>query len=158
MKKRFIPILAAGIGAVAGLRSMAAPAILSWAATQKMIPLGDSPVGELVLTKASKKIMELAVGELIADKLPFTPDRISPGPFAVRIISGAACGAAISYSAEKPVQEGAIFGALGALVATFAGYHLRRKLSRKTSSLGVALAEDALAIGAGFAIVAQLSE
>ena len=95
---------------------------------------------------------------LLADKLPFTPDRISPGPLAVRIISGAACGAAISYSAKKPVQEGAIFGALGALVATFAGYHLRRKLSRKTSSLGVALAEDALAIGAGFAIVAQLSE
>jgi uncharacterized membrane protein len=158
MKRRSVPLLATGMGAVAGLRAMVAPAVLSWAATQKMIPLGDSPVGELVLAKASKKVMELALGELIADKLPFTPDRVSPGPMAVRVISGAACGAAISYSARQPVQEGAGFGALGAIVGAFAGYYIRKKLSRQMPAFAVALAEDALAIGAGFAIVSQLSE
>ena len=158
MKKPPTTLLAAGMGAAAGLRSLTPPAVLTWAATQKMIPLGESPVGELVLAKASKKIMELALGELLADKLPFTPDRISPGPLTARIVSGAACGAAISYSAKQPVQEGAIFGALGAIAGAFVGYYLRKKLVRQLPSLAVALAEDALAVAAAFAIVSQLSE
>lgn len=158
MKKTSTPLLAAGMGAAAGLRSLTPPAVLSWAATQKMIPLGESPVGELVLSKASKKVMELALGELIADKLPFTPDRITPAPLAARVVSGAVCGAAISYSARQPVQEGALFGALGAIIGAFAGYYVRKKLVRQMPALAVALAEDALAVGVSFAIVSQLSE
>lgn len=158
MRKSSLPLLAAGIGAVAGLRSMTAPAIVSWAATQKMISLGDSPIGELVISKASRKMTELALAELVADKLPFTPDRISPGPLSTRMVSGAACGAAVSYAVRRPPQEGAIFGALGALVGAFAGYYIRKKLTRRMPAFTVALAEDALAIGAGFAIVSLIAE
>lgn len=158
MRRPSVPLLAAGMGAAAGLRSLTPPAVLTWAATQKMIPLGDSPVGELVVAKASRKVMELALGELIADKLPFTPNRISPGPLAARVASGAVCGAVISYSARKPVREGAIFGALGAIVGAFAGYYVRKKLVRQMPAFAVALAEDILTIGASFAIVSQLSE
>ena len=73
---------------------------------------------------------DFAVSELIADKLPFTPSRLKAGPLASRIVSGAVCGAAIYGVVEQPLQEGAVLGGLGAIAGAFAGYHMRKRLSR----------------------------
>jgi uncharacterized membrane protein len=43
---------------------------------------------------------------------------------------------------------------LGAIVGAFAGYHMRRRLSRDLPDLGVAVLEDALAIGGGILVAA----
>jgi uncharacterized membrane protein len=106
---------------------------------------------------ASKKIIKLAVGELLADKLPFTPNRIKAGPLAARIASGAACGAAVSYLAKGSPKEGALLGGAGAVAGAFAGYYARRSFSRNRSDLAVALVEDAIAITAGFGILRQIT-
>jgi len=116
--------------------------------------MGNSPFVTIISAKASKQITNFAVSELIADKLSFTPSRLKPGPFASRILSGAVCGAAIYSVAKRPLREGAILGGLGAVAGTFAGYHMRRKLSGDTSHLTVALLEDAVAIGGGILVAA----
>ena len=116
--------------------------------------MGNSPFATIISAKASKRITDFAVSELIADKLPFTPSRLKPGPFAARIVSGAVCGAAIYSVVKRPLKEGAILGGLGAIAGAFAGYHMRRKLSGDMPDLGVALLEDALAIGGGILVTA----
>jgi uncharacterized membrane protein len=154
MKPSYIPVLAVGIGAVAGLRTLTAPAVLAWAAKRRWIRLGSSPSARIISAKASKRIIDLALSELIADKLPFTPSRLKAGPFAARILSGAVCGATIYGVVERPLKEGAVLGGLGAIAGTFAGYYTRRRLSRDLPDLGVAVLEDTFAIGAGFIIAA----
>ena len=154
MKRSYAPALAAGIGAVAGLRTLTAPAVLAWAAKNELIQLGSSPFAALISAKASERITDFAVSELIADKLPFTPSRLNAAPLASRIVSGAVCGATISGVMKRPLSEGAIFGGLGAIVGALVGYHARKRLSRQMPGLGVAVLEDALAVGGGVLITA----
>ena len=154
MKRSYTPVLATGIGAVAGLRTLTAPAVLAWAAKRRWICRGNSPFATIISAKASKRINDFAVSELIADKLPFTPSRLKPGPLAARIVSGAVCGATIYGVAKRPLAEGAVLGGLGAISGAFAGYYVRRRLSRNLPELGVAVLEDALAIGGGILVSA----
>ena len=76
MRRLYNPVLAVGIGAVAGLRALAAPAVLAWAAKRRWIRLGNSPFATIISAQASTRLTDLAVSELIADKLPFTPSRL----------------------------------------------------------------------------------
>jgi len=69
-------------------------------------------------------------------------------------VSGAVCGATIYGVVKQPLKEGAVLGGFGAIAGAFSGYHLRRKLSRNLPELGVALLEDALAIGGGVLVTA----
>jgi|SRR4029077_2785889 len=154
MKPSYTPVLAVGIGAVAGLRAFAAPAVLAWAAKRRWIRLGNSPFATIISAKASKRITDLAVSELIADKLPFTPSRLKAGPLASRIVSGAVCGATIYGLVKRPLMEGGVLGGAGAIAGALAGYHMRKRLSRGEPNLGVAVLEDALAIGGGILIIA----
>jgi uncharacterized membrane protein len=136
------------------LRALTAPAVLAWAAKRKWIRLGDSPFATIISAKASKRITDFAVSELIADKLPFTPSRLKAGPLASRIVSGAICEATIYSVGRRPLKEGAVLGGVGAIAGAFAGYHVRKRLSRDMPDLGVAILEDALAIGASALITA----
>jgi uncharacterized membrane protein len=154
MKHTYTPALAIGIGAVAGLRALTAPALLAWAAKYRLIRLGSSPFATIISATASKRITDFAVSELIADKLPFTPSRLNAAPLASRIVSGAICGATIYGVVKRPLTEGAVLGGLGAIAGAFAGYHMRKKLSRGMPDLGVAVLEDAFAIGGGVLIIA----
>jgi uncharacterized membrane protein len=154
MRRPYTPVLAVGIGAVAGLRTLVAPAVLAWAAKHRWIRRGNSPFAAIVSAKASTRIIDLALSELIADKLPFTPSRLKPGPFAARILSGAVCGAAIYGVVEQPLKEGAILGGLGATAGALAGYHVRKRLSRNLPEWRVAVLEDVVAIGGGVLLTA----
>ena len=157
MKRSYVPALAVGIGAVAGLRALTAPAVLAWAAERRLIRLGSSPFATIISATAAKRITDFAVSELIADKLPFTPSRLKAGPLASRIVSGAVCGATIYGVVKRPLMEGAVLGGVGAIAGAFAGYHMRKRLSRDMPDLGVAALEDALAIGGGVLITALVA-
>ena len=144
---------AIGLGAVAGMRSMSAPALVSYAATSGQDEgLSQSP---LASQTASKVLGLLAVGEMIADKLPGIPDRTSTPSLAARAASGAFSGAAIFNSRKKNMGIGAAVGALAAVASAFAFYHLRRTAGRELNvpDAVVAVTEDALVVGAGFAIL-----
>src|SRR3990170_3347017 len=71
----YVLILAAGIGFVAGLRSLTAPAAGSWATHLGWLDLQGSPLALMGSTAAVAIFSSLAVAELVADKLPTPPNR-----------------------------------------------------------------------------------
>ena len=152
-----LALSAFGIGIVAGLRSLTAPALVSWAAHLHWLDLRDSRLALLGSTISVFTISALGLGELIADKLSFVPSRTSPFPMAFRILSGMICSAAFCISANRLLLEGALLGGLGAINGAFAGFHVRRLLVKylKTDDTVIALAEDALAVGAGLFLVSR---
>jgi uncharacterized membrane protein len=156
MTRSSLRVAAFGIGISAGLRSLTAPAVLVWSADKKFVRK-SFPLAGFVTHRVSKRVVKLAAGELIADKLPFTPNRISTGPLAARLVSGAACGAAVSLGLKGPWQEGAVLGAVGALAGAFGGYYARKHLSKRNPKIAVALLEDAMAIGIGMAVVSRVA-
>ena len=134
---------------------MTAYAVVAWSLKRRWISRrSSSPFGRIISANASKRMTEIAMAELLADKLPFTPSRLKVAPLASRVLSGATCGAAIQSAQERSVATGAILGGLAASAAAFAGYHARRRLSQDLPDLGVALMEDALAVGGAIAIAA----
>jgi uncharacterized membrane protein len=156
MKRQHSPTLAIGIGAVAGLRPMMAPAMIAWALSQGWIRPGRSPFARIVSASASKRIAEFAMSELIADKLPFTQSGLQAAPLASRVVSGAICGATIHGTLKKPLAKGAVLGALGALTGAIAGYYVRQSLNRQRGDFAVAFLKDALA-AAGAAVIIALA-
>src|ERR1700733_7967864 len=113
------------LGCVCGLRSMTAPAVVAWGAHLGWLHLQSSLLA-FFSQKISLVIFSLfAVGELIADKLPFIPARTQAGPLAVRVVFGAICGAALAVSSGASPAVGAISGGLGGVAGAFAGYTYR---------------------------------
>jgi uncharacterized membrane protein len=149
-------VLAFLIGVVAGLRSMTPPAAVSWAARLGWLHLEGPPLAFLGFAVTPYILSLLAIGELIADKLPKTPSRKAPGPFAARIVVGAFCGAAVSAPGQALIA-GAAAGALGGVAGTLGGYEFRSRLVKATGGrdFPIALLEDAIAIGAAFWIVSR---
>jgi uncharacterized membrane protein len=96
----------------------------------------------------------LALGELIADKLPSTPARTIPPALAFRAISGGFAGRSLAVAFAGDRVSGALAGALGAVVAAYAGIALRRAIVQTIGlpDAFVALGEDALAIGMAVAV------
>ena len=124
------------MGAVCGLRTFTGPAIVAGPAHRNVLVL-------------------LAAGELIADKLPFMPNRTDPPSLAARFISGAICGMAVAGRRKRGERIlSGIVGGTAALAAAYAGLQYRRHV--KLPSLPAALLEDAVAVGAGTAIVSTL--
>ncbi|MBK3800302.1 DUF4126 domain-containing protein [Azospirillum brasilense] len=146
--------LAVLIGAVAGSRTMLAPAAVSWAAYGGWLDLSGSwlfflghPVSPWVFTA-------MAVGELVTDKLPNTPSRKRPLPFASRIASGAIAGAAIGANAGAWVP-GLLAGGLGAVAGTLLFYEARRRMAAAFDrDRPAALIEDAVALTVALLVVA----
>jgi uncharacterized membrane protein len=84
----YVFLLAIGIGIVAGLRSLTAPAAVAWGAHLNWLNLHGSPLAFMGSTAAVAIFSLLAIGELVADKLPMTPKRTAPAPLMVRIVIG----------------------------------------------------------------------
>jgi uncharacterized membrane protein len=119
--------------------------------------LRDSWLAFLASAGAVYILSALGIGELVADKLPFVPNRTSPLPMFFRVLSGAICGAAFCIAANRLILEGALLGGLGAANGAFAGFHVRRLLVKhfKIPDVVIAFVEDALAIGVGLFIVSR---
>ncbi|MBW4025871.1 DUF4126 family protein [Acidipila rosea] len=148
-------LLALGIGFICGLRSMTAPAVVCWGAQLGWLQLDHSPLAFLH-NKISLIVFTLfAIGELIADKLPSIPSRTQIGPLVVRIIFGAASGAALTITAGQPLATGLLAGAAGGVTGAFLGYTWRRLSAGSVPALLAALLEDVIAVGGGFLIVSR---
>lgn len=155
MESNIVFVLALGIGIVAGLRALTAPAIVSWAAYLGWLNLDGSPLAFMASLLAAAVFTLLALVELVTDLLPTTPSRTAPVPLTARIAMGGLAGACLCAASAQPLLAGAALGALGGVVGAFAGYQARTRLVR---GLGVrdafvAIPEDLVAIGCAWLIV-----
>jgi len=151
---------ATALGVMAGMRSMSAPALISQVARKGQLAVEGSKLAFLNSRGALSATALLALGELIADKLPVTPARTDAGPLIARAVSGAFSGAVLCSAKKRSPWLGALYGTLGALGGTFAAYHLRRSVEQnlKLPDVVVAVAEDAVVASSAFLIARQLSE
>jgi uncharacterized membrane protein len=145
------------IGVIAGLRSLTAPAAVSWAARLGWLHLENTWMAFLGLAATPYIISVLAIGELIADKLPKTPSRKTPPGFITRIVTGALSGAALGAGGSW--FFGLVAGVVGAIVGTLGGFQFRVRLVRATGGkdLPIALLEDVIAIAGAFLLVSRFS-
>ena len=143
---------AIGLGAVAGIRSMTPPALLSRAASRGEIRgIGATPYGFLASPRVANLLTALAAGEISADKLPFSPDRVSLPGLAGRLATGALVGAALYAADGRKGATGGAIGALSSLATSYASYYLRTGTQQKLglpNPLGGIL-EDAVALTIG---------
>ena len=146
-------LLALGIGFVAGLRAMTAPAAIAWAAYLGWLPLAGTPLAFMGSIWAVGIFSLLALFELVSDQLPSTPSRKVPLQFGTRLLMGALAGAAIGAAAGL-LLAGMACGALGAVLGTYLGAAVRQALARAFGrDLPAALIEDAIAIAGAYLIV-----
>jgi uncharacterized membrane protein len=146
-------VLALLIGVVAGLRSMMAPAAVSFGARLGYLRLMQTPLSFLGGAMAPYVLLVCALGELVADQLPKTPSRKTPLAFGARIVTGGLSGAAIGASGGSLVP-GLVFGIVGAVLGTLGGAAARARLARALGKdMPAALLEDVVAVGSAVLIV-----
>jgi uncharacterized membrane protein len=144
------------IGVVAGLRTMTAPAAVSWAAYLGWLPLQNTVLAFLGATATPYILTVLAIAELITDQLPKTPSRKVPVQFGARLVSGGWCGAAIG-AAGGALVGGLVAGVIGAVIGTLGGAEARGRLAKAMGSdRPAAFLEDFVAIGSAALIVTAL--
>jgi uncharacterized membrane protein len=150
-------LLAFLIGVIAGLRTMTAPAAVAWAANLHWLNLHSSPLAFMGSTAAVVVFTLGALGELVVDKLPSTPNRTRLLGLIGRSVLGGLSGAAVAASGAQSIPLGAVLGVAGALTGAFAGYEVRKRLGRalKVPDFVIALLEDVVAIGGGLLIVSR---
>jgi uncharacterized membrane protein len=144
------------IGFFAGLRSLTAPAAVAWACWLGWIKL-DGRWAAIGSTTAVVVLTLLALAELVADKLPSTPNRTDPLGLIARIVTGGLTGACIALGTGHAAWLGAALGSIGGVTGCFTGYFARTRIRKKLQvpDMYVALAEDLIAIGGSLAIVAM---
>jgi len=149
--------LAFGIGIVAGLRSMTAPAVVTWTAHLGWINLADSHVAFMSSAWAVGIFTLGAIGEFVADLLPNTPPRTAAVGLIARIVTGCLSGACIGVAGGASPWAAALLGAMGAIAGAFGGYQVRVGLVRalKIPDFAVAVPEDLVAIGLGLFLTSR---
>jgi uncharacterized membrane protein len=109
-------------------------------------------------TAAVVALTVLAAVELVADKLPRTPNRTSPPGLIARILGGGATGACVAVAGSQWIIAGAILGALGGVVGCFAGFQARTRFAKAIGGRDfyVAVIEDIVAIAGCLFAVSQV--
>jgi uncharacterized membrane protein len=130
------------LGCVAGLRTFTAPAVL-WLVRHR------SPIAYVLAIAA--------LVELAADLYPKTPARTAAAGLVARILSGAACGWAVTLPAGGSVAVGALLGVVGALIGAYGGLAVRVRAIDLIGRVPAALLEDAVAIFGAVAVVLMLA-
>src|SRR5215510_5854957 len=148
--------LAFVIGVLNGLRSFTPPAAAAWAAHLRWIKLQ----GALALIGSVPVVAIftfLAAFELIADKMPWIPNRTTTMSLVARGAMGALTGACVAAAGGQWPGIGAACGVAGGMAGAFAGYHARK---RSAQALGVpdiyvALVEDLICLGGALWVVTR---
>ncbi len=148
----------AKLGAACGLRSMSPMMALAWATWSGQ---RSFPSGSLYALLANRGIVTavtlMSAGEMIGDKLPFTPARVTPGPLLFRVGVGGLAGMARCVADEERPLLGAAIGATTAAATAVVAYWQRVTLARAGIPSPLSgLVEDGLALYLAFSAVGDL--
>ena len=155
----FFYVSALLLGIVAGMRTMMAPAVLAIALFRRPeLAPATAPAQWFFLRPVALLLGFAALGEIVGDKLPWVPNRTAAGPLVGRLASGAVTGAVLVQLGHIDPWVGAAYGAIGALIGAFGGFHARRFAGRVTGIKDpfVGALEDVIAIALAVSVVAML--
>jgi uncharacterized membrane protein len=151
-------IISLGLGFVAGLRSMTAPAIVAWAARIGWMNLSNSPLAFMGSRWAVALFTLAALAEYVADLLPTTPARTAPVGLVTRIVVGLLTGASVAIAGGFMLWVGLLGGVIGAIAGAFGGYRARGGLVRAlhVPDAVIAIPEDVIAVSLGLLLAYSL--
>jgi uncharacterized membrane protein len=136
---------------------MMAPAVISWAARRNGLDLESTPFSAFKGPGIGRTAAALALGELVADRAPFVPNRNREMALLTRAVSGGAAGAALFKARRHNMFVGALVGAVAAVGAAYATYYVRKKAVQyfEVSDRAAALVEDGIALTAGLIAISM---
>jgi uncharacterized membrane protein len=123
-----IPLL----GLTTGLRSMTPIAVMCWFAYLGYLPVQGTWAAWTAWLWVAIAWTVLALAELVADKMPWIPARISKGPLLWRLVLGGLAGAIAATAMAGPGIEGVLLALIGTLLGAFGGYMVRRDVVEKS--------------------------
>jgi uncharacterized membrane protein len=145
-----------GLANVAGIRSMAAPAILSQHYNKHQNQnIETSKLNFIQSPKVAIAATVLSSLEVAGDKIPGAPNRTILPQVVGRVASGALVGAVLFQAEKEDWVTGAVIGGVSALAATYVSFFARQFFGQLFSikePFAGAL-EDAIAIGGGTALM-----
>ena len=157
MSSELVLLLTFGIGLVAGLRTMTAPAVVAWAAHFGWINLSGSRLAFMASVWAVTPFTIGALVEYVVDQLPSTPPRTSARGLTARMVTGSLTGACLGIAGGASPWLGAPIAIIGAIAGAFGGYQARVRLVHglRVRDAVIAIPEDLLAIGLGLLLVSR---
>src|SRR5690606_33094089 len=148
---------ALAIGAVTGMRSMLAPALVSRARRERADRDGAGDAAQLRPSDAAQTLLPArAAGATRGDRMPFAPDRAIVPSMMFRALSGGVSAAALAGVRREPMLLPALISAAAALIAAKIGLTLRKPYQpRPLVNAALGLAEEGLALTVGRAGLRQ---
>jgi uncharacterized membrane protein len=148
---------AALLGTLAGMRSMAAPAVLGRLSHKGALAGVTGALAVVSKPQFGTVANVFAVVELVADKV--APNRTAAGPLLGRALTGGLSGAVICSARKRPAWAGGLIGAAAAVAAAYGAYEFRQRVGRNLHlpDAAIALAEDILVASLGVALASRLS-
>ena len=142
------------MGLVGGQRSMTPLATVSVAAARRELPADNGAPRIIAHPLVAAGALVLAVAEMMGDKQKTAPARIIPIGLAVRFITSAIAGAALTSRRQRWL--GAAVGGLTAVAAAYPGWRLRMASMARDGQTRTGFLEDAAVLGSALAIVRGL--
>ena len=157
MSLTYVLTLAFLIGIISGLRTFTGSATVAWGLRLGWFTVGSSRLAFMGSTAAVIIFSILAFAELVADKLPSTPNRTSLRGLSGRFVLGGFAGAILATAGGESWILGAVLGCVGGIAGAFAGYQVRSRIVKalKCPDFVIAILEDAVAIGGGLFIASR---
>lgn len=144
---------AAGIGLMAGMRSMTPPALVSFYLTRTE-PRHHGRLTDLLGKPQRFRLFALlAAGEIIADKFPQAPARTFMPALIGRLGTSALASGALYQAMGADGRGPAALSAAVTGVATFATHRLRMALNRRLPNLVSGVLEDAVLLSIGVVLL-----
>lgn len=149
----------AGMGLLSGARTLSGLAMVS--------DLVARPKSRFIFFRNPKYpgtirvLKALAVAEMAGDKMPFAPDRTSPGPLLGRIVFGGLIGAMMykEFGRKDPTGYwvGAVIGSLASVAGAYGAFGFRKWMERKrlVPDFLLGFLEDAAVVRLGGKILAR---
>jgi uncharacterized membrane protein len=155
MIKPSILLSSAGLGWLAGMRSMTPPTLVSFYLNRAQSPQ-DGTLVDLLSSQGSLTIFALlAAGEITADKFPQAPSRIFTPALVGRLGTAALSSAALCEAKGQERWIGAMMSSVVAGVSSFATYRARVALNQQLPNVAAGVVEDLVLLGISWALLRQ---
>lgn len=139
------------MGIVGGQRGVTPIATVAVAAARGELPADNGAPRIIAHPLVAAGLLALAAAEYAGDKQKTAPDRIVPIGLAVRFITSAIAGAALTSRRDRWV--GAAIGGITAVAASYPGWRLRTATMPRYGQTLTGFAEEAVVLAGAVAIV-----